>query len=193
MSQVAGVSDVTGTPKQDGDRYFNACVVISPTGVEHVYRKISQTNIDKQYFERGDHLVSFKHKGVTFGLAICFDIWFPEIIREYARRGVDVLLHPANFGGEQSLHIARARAIENAMYVVTCNRIGRELVNGIDGDYCGQSRVIDPKGNVLFSAGSASSLKTMDINLQENPNKAVIGVGLVNEISDISLHLKKQH
>ncbi|TMO45456.1 carbon-nitrogen hydrolase family protein, partial [Pseudoalteromonas ruthenica] len=81
-------------------------------------------------------------QGIRLGVVICFDLWFPEIVREYVSQEVDILLHPANFGGEQSFHIARARAIENGLYVVTCNRIGEENIRGINGYYCGKSQVI---------------------------------------------------
>ena len=90
---------VAGIAEYAEGQYFNSVAVINSDGVLHNYRKISQNNIDRQYFPRGSELLTFQYQGLTFGLAICFDLWFAEIIREYVRRHVDVLLHPANFGG----------------------------------------------------------------------------------------------
>jgi len=177
---------VCGIAEKVDNSYFNSSVVVDKLGVKCIYQKISQTNIDKQYFTRGQSIVTFEYSGVKFGLAICFDIWFPEIVREYTKQNIDVLLHPANFGSDQSLHIARARAIENSIYVVTCNRIGTESAMGIDGFYCGKSQVIDPQGNVLFSAGKEVILQTIDIEISSEIEKSIIGVKLGDEITTVS-------
>ncbi len=122
---------------------------------------------------------------MIFGLVICFDIWFPEIAREYVSLGVDVLLHPANFGGEQSLIIARTRAVENNMFVVTCNRVGVENAAGISGTYCGHSQVVDPDGNLIYQAGDKAEIQTVMLNIEEDRNKKVIGVTLAQEICSV--------
>lgn len=184
---------VAGFAEKQGADLYNSVAVVSASEVMGVYRKISSTNIDKRYFKRGQDLLVFEHQGIRFGILICFDLWFPEIVREYVRQEVDVLLHPANFGGEQSLHIARARAIENGLYVVTCNRIGEENIQGIKGYYCGRSQIIDPAGNGLMSLGANEELRSLDINIDHKTARTVLGVDLETEVEAIltQTHLHK--
>lgn len=177
---------VCGIAEKEGDSYFNSVVILDRGGVINKYRKISQTNIDKQYFSRGDETVTFECSGVTFGVIICFDIWFPEIVRKYTKLGVDILLHPANFGGEQSFHIARACAIENDMTVVTCNRVGEEVTKEIVATYCGKSQVVDPSGTVTYQAGSSAEISTVNIDFSKSVEKKIIGVELSSEIEAIN-------
>ena len=177
---------VAGIAEEGSGHFYNSVAVIDKNGLKHKYRKISQTNIDKKYFSRGNSLLTFQHRGLAFGVAICFDLWFPEIIRGYADVGVDVLLHPANFGGDQSLKIARARAIENSMYVVTCNRIGEDVTKDLSGTYCGNSQVCTPAGEILLQFGSDSAIKIVDLNHLDAVSKRVIGVDLTEEIKTIN-------
>lgn len=182
---------VAGIAERDNDKYFNSVAVVNESGLHTQYRKISQTNIDKQYFSRGHQLITFTHKDVTFGIAICFDIWFPEIVRNYAKQGVDILLHPANFGGKQSLLISRACAIQNSIYVVTCNRTGADITKTMTGDYCGASQICSPSGNCITLLGDETTLTTTEINIDHTQPKKIIGVTLNEEISHISNLLKK--
>ncbi|RWX57293.1 carbon-nitrogen hydrolase family protein [Photobacterium chitinilyticum] len=177
---------VAGVAESIGGEYFNTVAVVDGNGLKTKYRKISQTTIDKQYFSRGQELITFEHQGITFGIAICFDLWFPEITRKYSELGVDVLLHPSNFGGEQSLQISRARAIENSMYVVTCNRVGADITKTLTGKYRGCSQVCSPSGNYLLRLGDEHTLATIEIDVDVTSQKQVIEVSLREERSVIS-------
>ena len=88
LAQKHNTLIVAGIAESHNKRFYNSVAVIDGDGLLTSYRKISQTRIDKKYFSRGISPVMFKHKGVTFGVAICFDLWFPEIIREYAKAGL---------------------------------------------------------------------------------------------------------
>lgn len=176
---------VAGVPEQHQQQYFNSAVVVDKEGLQHSYRKIALSSVDRRYFSGGNRITVFEYAGIRFGLAICFDLWFPEIIRQYSDQDIDVLLHLANFGGEQSLHIARARAIENSLFVVTCNRVGAEKIQDIDGTYCGCSRVINPAGQILSSAGDCEEVMSVDLDIESGVKKTVIGVDLKEEIRAI--------
>ncbi len=67
---------VAGIAERDSGQYYNSVVVVDGSGLRHKYRKVSQTKFDKQYFSRGCELLTFELKGLKFGVAICFDIWF---------------------------------------------------------------------------------------------------------------------
>jgi len=185
------ITIVAGIAEKDKDQYFNSVVIVNETGVQATYRKIAQTNIDKRYFSRGNNLVTVCQSGVTFGILICFDIWFPELVRAYVNRGVDVLLHPANFGGQQSFIVANSRAIENNIMIATCNRIGSEQAMGIEATYCGGSQLVDGSGNLIVKAGSSKTLETVEFPVNASSERAVLGVNLNDEISEINALLKE--
>src|SRR5262249_267400 len=87
------------------------------------------------------------------GLAICYDLRFPELFRELSSRGMELLCVPAAFtrrtGQDHWELLLRARAVENQCYVVAANQVG-EHVPGV-GSY-GHSLIVDPWGRILAEA-----------------------------------------
>ena len=62
------------------------------------------------------------------GLAVCYDLRFPELWREMALQGAELILHPSQFPLKRHdayRHLLRARAIENGQLVISCNRRGK--------------------------------------------------------------------
>lgn len=91
------------------------------------------------------------------GLAVCYDLRFPELFRRYALDGAEIVLLPAEWPARRQEHwnvLLRARAIENQMYVAGVN------VTGESGDetFAGASAVISPWGETLASAGADEGL-----------------------------------
>ena len=90
-------------------------------------------------------------KGIRISVLICFDIEFPEIARECACNGADLIAVPTSLM-EPYGHIAHslvpARSIENQVYVAYANRIGREH----DMHFVGKSVILDPEGAELARA-----------------------------------------
>ncbi|PMG32940.1 carbon-nitrogen hydrolase [Vibrio splendidus] len=174
---------VAGVAEKDQSQYYNSVVVVDASGLRHQYRKISQTKFDKEYFSRGSELLTFEHKGLKFGVAICFDIWFPEIMRAY--QSVDVILHPANFGGHHSFAIAQARALEEGCHIVTCNRVGQDVVDAFTATYCGSSRTYSPKGELVLQLSehqSVETIKVQDLTIAPQYN----GVDVLDEMQQIA-------
>lgn len=153
---------VAGIAERDQEQYYNSVAVIDGDGVRHQYRKISQNKIDKRYFSRGTQPLIFEQGGLKFGVAVCFDVWFPELTRAY--QGVDVLLHPANFGGQHSFSIAQARAMETGCHIVTCNRVGQDVTEEFTAQYCGLSKVFTPQGEVLVELDQTQCATTVSID-----------------------------
>ncbi|MEZ9184900.1 carbon-nitrogen hydrolase family protein [Vibrio splendidus] len=179
---------VAGIAERDSGQYYNSVVVVDGSGLRHKYRKISQTKFDKQYFSRGCELLTFEHKGLKFGVAICFDIWFSEIMRAY--QSVDVILHPANFGGHHSFAIAQARALEEGCHVVTCNRVGQDVVDAFAATYCGSSRTYSPKGDLMLQLNDKQSVETVsiqDLSIAPQYN----GIDFEDEIQQITALLNR--
>jgi predicted amidohydrolase len=100
------------------------------------------------------------------GLAICYDLRFPELFRKYALAGARMVILPAEWPRPRLAHwrtLLRARAIENQMYVIACNRVG-----GTSGDqFPGHSAIVDPWGRAIVEGGEDEEVLTAEINLDE--------------------------
>jgi predicted amidohydrolase len=100
----------------------------------------------------------------VFGIMICFDVRFPELARSLALAGAQVLFCPAEFPAERTAiwaTLLRARAIENQVFVVGCNRVGSDGKH----TYAGRSAIIDPEGNTLAQADDTAQLIDATIDL----------------------------
>ena len=103
----------------------------------------------------------FSLKGVQLGLAICYDLRFPELFRDLALRGAEAVIVPsAWYSGtmkeEHWLTLLQARSIENTMYVGGANLCG--------GSFSARSAFFDPYGVMLAGAGEGESLITAKIS-----------------------------
>ncbi|WP_147803345.1 carbon-nitrogen family hydrolase [Alkalicoccus halolimnae] len=136
----------------EGKDIFNRALVISRQG-EFVYQYdklhlVPMLN-EPAFLSPGREKVKvFELDGVKMGIIICFDLRFPEIIRELALQGAQVLFIPAEWPQARAGHwevLQQARAIENQMYVVSCNRIG----SYDNVEFAGRSMITDPWGTVL--------------------------------------------
>ncbi len=101
------------------------------------------------------------------GLSICYDLRFPSLYQALSGGGANLVAIPAAFTvptGEAHWHVLlRARAIENAMFVVAAAQAGHHA----DGRKTyGHSLVIDPWGTVLLDAGEAPGLHVVDLPLE---------------------------
>lgn len=159
---VAGsVADI-----RDGSVY-NTCYVLGRKGeVLASYSKVHRFGLmaEDQYMAAGDSIVNFDLDGIPCGVIICYDIRFPELTRSLALRGIKVLFVPAQWPNPRLHHwrsLNVARAIENQMYVVGCNRVG-----GTGTTFCGHSIVTDPWGEVLLEAGEEEGVFMCEINIE---------------------------
>jgi predicted amidohydrolase len=162
---------VEGEPK-----VFNTTVVFDPNGgIIAKYRKIHLFDVDlagdASYRESatvgaGDEIVTFELDGVTVGLAICYDLRFPELFRILALRGAQVILLPAAFamttGRDHWETLIRARAIENGVFMIAAGQWGTHP----PGRWCyGRSMVVDPWGTVIAKASDGTGLLRTEVDL----------------------------
>jgi predicted amidohydrolase len=97
-------------------------------------------------------------------LAICYDLRFPELFRSYRGAGVEIMFLPAQWPKPRLAHwqtLLRARAIENQMVVVACNRVGHS--GGFE--HFGHSAIIDAWGETIIEGGEAEELLTAEVDL----------------------------
>jgi omega-amidase len=98
------------------------------------------------------------------GIAICYDLRFPELFRRYAADGAKMFIIPAEWPLERIEHwraLLIARAIENQVYVVACNAAERTG----DTTFGGHSMIVDPWGKVIIEGGESPMLLTAAIEL----------------------------
>lgn len=105
---------------------------------------------ESKIIEGGDHIVVVNTLLGRIGIAICYDLRFPEIFRQMLDQGVEIIVLPSAFtaitGKAHWESLLRARAIENLSYVVAANQGGYHV--GSRETY-GNSMIIDPWGNIL--------------------------------------------
>ena len=161
----AGVALVAGifTPSQDG-RVYNTAVAFDRTGeLVAAYRKLHLFDAfgqqESALVAPGDEVVVAKLAGLSVGLQICYDLRFPELTRTLTSRGAELIVMPAAWGAglfkeEHWITLARARAIENTVWVAAAGQVPdpdeppTRAPTGI-----GRSVLIDPMGTVRLDLG----------------------------------------
>ena len=132
---------------------YNAALLIGADGaILANYRKRAlYGDWEQSAFLRGTGPVVAELRGITIAILICFDIEFPELARECARHGADLIAVPTSLmepHGRIARHVISARAIENQVYIAYANRIGNEH----ELRYVGRSAIYDPEGTLLAEA-----------------------------------------
>jgi predicted amidohydrolase len=101
----------------------------------------------------------------TIGVVICFDRHYPESIRTCALKGAQLIVVPtANTSGEPLEYFEwelRVAAVQSGVFVAMCNRVGIEH----ELDFCGESLVVDPDGDVLVKADDTEQILYAEIDL----------------------------
>lgn len=156
-------------------RLYNTTVVLDPDGdVIARYSKLHMFDVvldgvatyqESKTVSPGDEIVTVDIDGIPVGLAICYDLRFPELFRILALRGAEVILLPAAFtmttGKDHWEVLIRARAIENGVFMVAPAQIGQHP----PGNWSyGRSLIVDPWGTVLTTAPDTETVITADLD-----------------------------
>jgi predicted amidohydrolase len=138
---------------EDG-RLYNSCALVDGEGVRAVYRKIHLWDEESTWFVPGSECAPVVETDLgRIGLAVCYDIEFPELTRGLALNGAELLAMPTNWprgwAWDSDVPIlttlARSTAYLNRVYVALCDRGGSE--RGLDFE--GGSVITSPDGRVL--------------------------------------------
>ena len=122
---------VLGLLEQDADRCYNAAVLLGPQGLLGKHRKIHlpYLGVDR-FLNHGDLPPTVYDTEVgKIGLGICYDLMFAEHSRVLGLQGAELLVFPANWpetGRVYPDYIVPTRAIENRVFCVAVNRVGKE-------------------------------------------------------------------
>lgn len=145
----------------DASKVRSSCLVFNSEGKEVArYDKIHLFDVnlveaDEQYtesatYEPGDKTYVINTPFGKLGLAICYDLRFPELFRNLVDQGAEIIALPASFtaitGRAHWETLVRARAIENLSYIIAAAQGGFHL-NG--RETYGHTMIVDPWGTVL--------------------------------------------
>ncbi|MCH7320485.1 carbon-nitrogen family hydrolase [Solibacillus sp. MA9] len=150
--------------KRDGE-FYNTMYTYNRAGdLVGEYSKVHLFRLmdEHLYLQSGDTMNRFALDGLEAGGAICYDIRFPEWLRAHALDGAKVLFIPAQWPTPRIDHwkiLLQARAIENQCYVIAVNRIARKVEN-----FNGQSMIIGPWGEVLWTGAEDEELAIVDVD-----------------------------
>ena len=144
-------------------RVFNTAPVIDPEGqVIARYRKQYPFYPYEKNVDGSDNFVVFEVPGVgRIGLIICYDIWFPEVVRQLAWMGAEAIIAPTltnTVDRDAELAISRANAITNQLYFFGLNSAGRLGY--------GKSIVVGPDGTIIHQAASGRDIITIELDFK---------------------------
>lgn len=154
-----------GAPRYSGGRVYNSLAFISSKGTIW-YDKIHLANFGvyaETGFTPGHDVVIGSYHGIRFGMCICYDVFFPEILRTCSVRGASVNICVAASAVQSKPFLDRilpARALENVSYTVYANNVGP--MAGLEMHGC--SRGLDPFGDVLAEPSEGEYITTMDVD-----------------------------
>lgn len=152
-------------PAGDTDpRPFNTFVLAGPDATVHRYRKIHPFTYagEDAHFRGGSEIITVDIGGVRCTPFVCYDLRFADEFWWHAE-GTDAYLVVANWPAKRRSHwqvLLQARAIENQAYVIGVNRVG----SGGGADYVGDSRIIDPQGEILAAAAIGETTLLGDLS-----------------------------
>lgn len=141
-------------------KIFNRCLVANRRGeIAATYDKTHLFSFAKEekVFCAGNKISTVELDGVKCGLAICYDLRFPEFIRKIALAGAEIIFIPAAWSLKRLTPrqiLTKARAIENQVFVVFANSSGK-------------SEIINPLGETLAESNRGEEILTAEINLRE--------------------------
>ncbi|HMB10632.1 nitrilase-related carbon-nitrogen hydrolase [Saliniramus sp.] len=155
----AGIMVVMGTHRVSGRALVNAAIVFDTRGrtIGAYHKRALFGDWERATFEPGTQPLRFDCGGFRVGLAICYDLEFPELIRAEAEARTDLVVTPTALmapHGRIAGLLPAARALENQIFVAYANRTGREH----ELAFVGQSCICGPDGAMLAVAGNAPEM-----------------------------------
>ncbi len=160
LSKELNLNIVAGSIVAEVDgKFYNRSLVSNRRGeIVATYDKAHLFTFagEEKIFTAGNKIVTFEIDGVKCGVAICYDLRFPEFIRKISLQGAEILFIPAAWSLKRLTPrqiLTKARAIENQIFVVFVNSAGI-------------SEIVNPLGEIIGAAETAEQIFSMSIDLQ---------------------------
>ena len=159
----------------DEHKVYNTCPVFDPQGaLLATYRKMHLFDVDipdqvavreSATRLRGERPVTVPTELGVLGLSVCYDLRFPELYRALSAAGAEIVCAPSAFtfatGSAHWEILLRARAIENQVYLIAPNQIGRSAGGVLD---FGHSLIVDPWGTATARASNQDTVILAEID-----------------------------
>ena len=161
------ISVVGSLLEKRGMEVANSATFFAPNGkLLGVYRKIHlfQLMDEHKWLQAGAAPLMMDLPWGRTGIAICYDLRFPELFRRYAVEGCRLIVVSAEWPTQRIEHwrtLLQARAIENQCYMIACNAVGQTG----DTVFGGHSMIVDPWGKIVMEAGETPALLTAEVEL----------------------------
>ena len=184
----SNVYAVIGFIEQQGERYYNAAMVVGPTGIVGSYRKVHLPflGVDR-FLTPGDR--PFAIITLPFGcigVNICYDASFPEGARALKLLGAELVILPTNWPGgawRTAEYVVNARANENHLHFAAVNRVGNER----GWQFIGRTKVVDCMGDTVFEASRENEeIVYATLNLELSNRNKIVNVAGSYEIDRLA-------
>ncbi|KAK9903935.1 hypothetical protein WJX75_000890 [Coccomyxa subellipsoidea] len=165
-------------PERSEDRLYNTCLVFSREGALLAkHRKVHLFDIDipggvtfkeSDTLTAGEAITVVDTEAGRLGIAICYDIRFPELAQIYAQRGAQLIVYPGAFntttGPEHWELLQRARAVDNQLFVAACSPARNPKASY---QAWGHSTVVSPWGKILGTTDETPSFVYAELDYAE--------------------------
>lgn len=154
-------------PARSATGITNTMFVVAPDGTLAArYDKIHMFSLygENRFFQAGSARALFSLPTVKAGLAICYDLRFPELFRSLALAGAELVFVAAEWPQVRSVHwrlLNQARAVENQVFIVATNCVGEH--KGLR--FAGQSLVVAPDGEIVAEGSDREEIVVADLDL----------------------------
>jgi predicted amidohydrolase len=159
---------VGSLPEEDDGRIYNTAYVIDRGELVGSYRKLHMfsTMGEDRFLSPGDKTLVVSTSVGCLGIAICYDVRFPEMFRKMALEGAEIICLPAEWPKPRQEHwrtLLRARAMENQLFIVATNCCGIQSKL----DFFGMSLLLSSRGEVLAEGGETEAELVATFNYQD--------------------------
>lgn len=177
ISKELGITLIGGSiPELEGDKMYNTSYTYYKGELVGKHRKAHLFDVDIKggitfkesgVLASGDQATVFKAGDITIGVAICYDMRFPEFIRSMVNQGAELIVIPAAFNtitGPAHWHVtARARAIDNQVYFAVASPARSDVLSY---KAYGHSLIVNPWGEIIVEADIAEEVITAELDFE---------------------------
>jgi predicted amidohydrolase len=154
---------ITGSQfEQVSEEIYNTSSVINNKGeIVNRHRKIYPFYPYEAGVSPGKEFIVFDVPQGRIGLAICYDLWFPEVARTLACMGAEVIVYPtmtATIDRSMEVILAQATSVSNQCYTLSIN------TSGVYGN--GKSIMVGPEGDTIYQAGAEQEIIPLEIDFE---------------------------
>ncbi|MDC6455972.1 carbon-nitrogen hydrolase family protein [Candidatus Pseudothioglobus singularis] len=169
LASKTSTAIIYGYPEIQGDSLFNAAQLFDSKGISianHRKKMLPPTADESKIFTPGQDSSIVSINGIKIAIVICYELEFPELIRELALQDVQLIICPTGQSSNwpaAALHNCRTRAFENGIFVAYANSTG--MMNDIN--FMGESKIIGPDGIDLVNAEQGEKLICAEVNIDD--------------------------